>query len=180
MTSSDKEKEKTGGLVHAIALNPLDPAHLVHNGCDKGLERFQIGVGQQRPEDVGEIEAWIAEGHLHQHLLKNSRANLARLVGQLLWDLLPKPLEGHRHALEEQAELGAGLEMLVGRIPKSSIPNCANSSSMTVAIFTRPSVQCSTVSPNEYCVTAMLASSASSALIFSDKVTSRSLASSSV
>ena len=47
---------------------------------------------------------------------------------------------------------------------------------MTAAIFTRPSVQCSTVSLNEFWVTAMLASSASSALIFSVKATSRSLA----
>ena len=45
MTSSDKEKEKTGGLIYAIALNPLDPAHLVHNGCDKGLERFRSASG---------------------------------------------------------------------------------------------------------------------------------------
>ena len=112
MTSSNKEKDKAGGLVYATTLNPPDLAHLVHNGCDKGLERFQIGVGRQRPEDVGEVEAWVAEGHLHQHLLKNSRANPARLVGQLLWDFLLKPLEGRRHALEEQVELGAGLEML--------------------------------------------------------------------
>ena len=81
MASSDKEKEKMGGLVYAIALNPLDLAHLVHNGCDKGLERIQIGVRRQGFEDVGEVEAWVAEGHLHQHLLKNSRADLARLVG---------------------------------------------------------------------------------------------------
>ena len=61
ITSSDKEKEKTGGLVYAIALTPLDPAHLVHNGCDKGLERFPISTRQQGPEDVGEVEAWVAE-----------------------------------------------------------------------------------------------------------------------
>ena len=101
MISSDKEKEKTGGLIYAIALNPLDLAHLVHNGCDKGLERFQIGVGRLGPEDIGEVEAWVAEGHLHQHLLKNPRADLARLVGQLLWDLLPELLESGRHAFEE-------------------------------------------------------------------------------
>ena len=47
MASSDKEKEKTGGLVYATALNPVDLTHLVHNGCDKGLERFQISVGRQ-------------------------------------------------------------------------------------------------------------------------------------
>ena len=71
MISSDKGKEEMGGLVYAIALNPLDPAHLVHNGCDKGLECVQIGVRRQGPEDVGEAEAWVAEGHLHQHLLEN-------------------------------------------------------------------------------------------------------------
>ena len=118
MASSDKEKEKTGGLVYAIALNPLDLAHLVHNGCDKGLERIQISIRWQGFEDVGEVEAWITERHLHQHLLESPRANPARLVGQLLWDPLPESLECRRHALEEQAELGAGLEMLVGRTPK--------------------------------------------------------------
>ena len=45
MASSDNEKEKTGGLVYAIALNPLDLAHLVHNGCDKGLERIRSASG---------------------------------------------------------------------------------------------------------------------------------------
>ena len=84
MISSDKEKEEMCGLVYAIALNPLDLAHLVHNGCDKGLERIQIGVRRQGPEDVGKVEAWVAEGHLHQHLLESSCADLARLVGQLL------------------------------------------------------------------------------------------------
>ena len=95
-----------------IALNPLDLAHLVHNGCEKGLERVQISIRRQGFEDVGEVEAWIAEGHLHQHLLKNSCTNLARLVGQLLWDLLPESLEGRRHAFEEQACRGivCGLE----------------------------------------------------------------------
>ena len=122
MINSGKEKDKTGGLVYASALDPLDLAHLVHNGCDKGLERFQISVGRQRSEDVGEVEAWVAEGHLHQHLLKNSRADLARLVGQLLWDLLPESLEGRRHALEEQAELGAGLEVLVGGVTEILYP----------------------------------------------------------
>ena len=100
MTSGDKEKE-TGGLIYAIALNPLDPAHLVHNGCDKGLERLQISIRRQGFEDVGEVEAWIAEGHLHQHLLENPGADFARLVGQLLRDPLPEPLECRRHALEE-------------------------------------------------------------------------------
>ena len=64
MTSGDKEKEM-GGLIYVIALNALDPAHLVHNGCDKGLERIQISIRQQGFEDVGEVEAWVAEGHLH-------------------------------------------------------------------------------------------------------------------
>ena len=77
MTSSDKEKEKTGSLIYAIALNPLDPAHLVHNGCDKGLERFQISIRRQGLEDVGEVEAWMAKGHLHQHLLESPCADLA-------------------------------------------------------------------------------------------------------
>ena len=45
MTSSEKEKEKTGGLIYAIALNPLDPAHLVHNGCDKVLSASRSASG---------------------------------------------------------------------------------------------------------------------------------------
>ena len=101
MTSSDNEKEKTGGLVYAIALNPLNLTHLVHDGCDKGLECFHVSIRRQGLEDVGEVEAWVAEGHLHQHLLESPRANPARLVGQLLWDLLPELLESGRHAFEE-------------------------------------------------------------------------------
>ena len=61
MTSSDKRKEEMGGLIYAPALDSLDLAHLVHNGCDKGLECVQISVWRQGLEDVGEAEAWIAE-----------------------------------------------------------------------------------------------------------------------
>ena len=77
MTSSDKGKEEMGGLIYAPALDSLDLAHLVHNGCDKGLVRVPIGVWRQGLVDVGEAEAWIAEGHLHQHLLENPRADFA-------------------------------------------------------------------------------------------------------
>ena len=70
-----------GGLVYAIALNPLDLAHLVHNGCDKGLERLHINVQRQAPKDVGEVEAWIAEGHLHQHLLTRPPVALGSFPG---------------------------------------------------------------------------------------------------
>src|SRR3954467_7686628 len=75
-----------GGLIYTVALKPLNPAHPVHNGCDKGLERLKISVRRQGLEDVGEVEARVAVGHLHQHLLKSSRADIARLVDQLLWD----------------------------------------------------------------------------------------------
>ena len=88
MISSDKGKEKTGGLVYAVALNPLDLAHLVHNGGDKGLECFEFGVRQQGLEAVGEVEAWVVIGHLHLHFLNSPRAALARHVGQLLCDHL--------------------------------------------------------------------------------------------
>ena len=77
MISSDKGKEEMGGLVYASALDPLDLAHLVHNGCDKGLERFQISICRQLLEDVGEAEAWIAECYLHLHLLENPGADFA-------------------------------------------------------------------------------------------------------
>ena len=66
-----------GGLIYAATIDPLDLIHLVHNGCDKGLERFQISICRQLLEDVGEVEAWIAEGHFHQHLLQNSGADRA-------------------------------------------------------------------------------------------------------
>ena len=118
MISSDKGKEEMGGLIYASAVNPFDLVHPVHNGCDEGLKCVKISVRRQPLEDVGEVEARIAEGHLHQHLLKSSRADLARLVGQLFWDPLPESLEGRRHAFEEQAELGAGWEVLIGGIPE--------------------------------------------------------------
>ena len=77
MTSSDKGKEEMGGLIYAPALDSHDLAHLVHNGCDKGLECVQIGVRRQGSEDVGEAEVWVAEGYLHQHLLENPSADFA-------------------------------------------------------------------------------------------------------
>ena len=57
MISSGKGKEEMDGLVYASALDPLDLAHLVHNGCDKGLECVPIGVWRQGLEDVGEAQA---------------------------------------------------------------------------------------------------------------------------
>ena len=57
MISSDKGKEEMGGLIYASALDSLDLAHLVHNGCDKGLECIQIGIRRQGSEDIGEAEA---------------------------------------------------------------------------------------------------------------------------
>ena len=65
MIDTDKKKEETGGLIYVSALNPIDPSHLVHNGCDKGLKRFQIGIRRQGPEDVGEVEAWVEIGRAH-------------------------------------------------------------------------------------------------------------------
>ena len=100
MASSDKEKEKTGGLVYAISLNPLDLAHLVHNGCDKGLERVQISVRRQGLEDVGEVEAWVAEGQLHQHLLespaqilRDSSASCFGIFSRSHWRAVAMPLK---------------------------------------------------------------------------------------
>ena len=69
MSSSGKKKEKARGLIYAAAINPPDFIHLVHNGCDKGLELFKISTRRQLLKDVGEVEARIAEKHLHQHLL---------------------------------------------------------------------------------------------------------------
>ena len=70
-------KEEADGLIHATAVNPFDLVHPVHNGCDEGLKCVKISVCRQLPEDIGEVEARIAEGHLHQHLLQNSGTNLA-------------------------------------------------------------------------------------------------------
>src|SRR3954465_11651497 len=49
--------------------------------------------------------------------------------------------------------------------PRSSIPSCAGSLSMSAAAFTRPSVHCSTVSLKAFWVAATLSSSALSAWI---------------
>ena len=172
MTSGDKEKEKKGGLIYAIALNPLDPAHLIHNGCDKGLERFHVSIQRQGLEDVGEVEAWVAEGHFHQHLLQDFGTDGARLVSQLLWNPFPELLESRHHAFEEQAELGTGLEMLVGGISKILHPQLRQ-----LPVDGSGSIH-KTLKASW--AAAAFASSASSALIFSDKATSRSLAPSSV
>ena len=66
-----------GGLIYAATINPPDFIHPVHNGCDEGLKCGKISVRRQLLEDVGEVEARIAEGHLHQHLLQNSGTNRA-------------------------------------------------------------------------------------------------------
>ena len=77
ISGSGKKEEKMGGLIYAATINPPDFIHLVHNGCDKGLEFFKISTRRQLLEDVGEVETWIAEEHLHQHLLQNSGTDCA-------------------------------------------------------------------------------------------------------
>ena len=119
MSSSGKKKENARGLIYAVAVNPPDFIHLVHNGCDKGFELCKISTRRQLLENVGEVEVRIAEEHLHQHLLQDSGADCARLVSQLLWDPFPELLESRHHALEEQSKLGAGLEVLVGGVPEA-------------------------------------------------------------
>ena len=44
MFGSGKKKEEKGGLIYTIAVDPSDFIHLVHNGCDKGFELFQISI----------------------------------------------------------------------------------------------------------------------------------------
>ena len=39
-----------GGLVYAVALNPLDLAHLVHNGCDNQAS-FKQGLPCRKAND---------------------------------------------------------------------------------------------------------------------------------
>ncbi|XP_037427368.1 uncharacterized protein LOC119292752, partial [Triticum dicoccoides] len=48
-------KEKKGGLIHALAVNPPDFIHLVHNRCDNGFELFEISARRQLLEDAGAI-----------------------------------------------------------------------------------------------------------------------------
>src|SRR3954470_14887031 len=104
-------KEKGGGLIHAVALDPLDPRHLLHNGRDEGPDLLEVSVCRQGFEDVGEPDAGVAEGDLHQHLLEGSGDGIARLAGQLLWDQVPEMLKGRHHAFEERSELGAGWDI---------------------------------------------------------------------
>ena len=119
ISSSGKRKEEKGGLIYTIPVDPLDFIDLVHNGCDNSFELFKIGIHRQLLEDAGEVEAQVAEEYLHQYLLQDLGADCARLVSQLLWDPFPELLESRRHTLEEQSKLDAGLEVLVGGVPKA-------------------------------------------------------------
>ena len=107
MSSGGKKKEEKGGLIYTITVKPSDFIHLVHNGCDKGLELCKVSTCRQLLEDVGEVEVRVAEEHLHQHLLQDSGTDGARLVSQLLWDPFPELLESRHHALEAPASQSA-------------------------------------------------------------------------
>src|SRR4051812_2409006 len=105
-------KEKgTSGLIHAVALDPLDHGHPFHNGRDEGPDLLQISLWWQGFEGIGEPDAGVVEDNLHQHLLEGPGDGIARLVGQLLWNRLPEMLKGRRHAFEERSELGAGWDV---------------------------------------------------------------------
>src|SRR6187401_1361554 len=112
-TKRDKDK---GGLIYAVALNPGD---LVHFGDDVGdllLQRLHVRVGRQAAENVGEVYTGIAVYNLRQHTLQGSRAEPARLLGQLRGNLLPKICKSRRDPPEEEAELGAVREVWVRRV----------------------------------------------------------------
>src|SRR4051812_31193913 len=116
MTWPAATRKEKGGLVHALALDPLDPGNPLHYGRDEGLDLLKVGLRRQGLEDVGEPDVGVAEGDLHQHLLEGPGDGFARLVSQLLWDLVPEMLEGRHHALKERSELGAGWDVLAGGI----------------------------------------------------------------
>src|SRR6187401_2674549 len=112
-TKRDKDK---GGLIYAVALNPGD---LVHFGDDMGdlrLQRLRVRVGRQAAENVGEVYTGIAVYNLRQDALQGSRVELARLLGQLRGELLPKICKSRRDPSEEEAELGAVREVWIRRV----------------------------------------------------------------
>ena len=112
-TKRDKDK---GSLIYTVA---LDPGDLVHFGDDVGdllLQRLHVRVGRQAAEDVGEVYAGIAVYNLRQHTLQGSRAEPARLLGQLREDFLPMICKSWRDPPEEEAELGAVREVWVRRV----------------------------------------------------------------
>src|SRR3954466_9755319 len=97
-TATRGEKKEVGGLIRAVALNPLDPGHPFHNRGDEGPDLRQISVFWQGPEDVGKPDGGVAEEDLHQHLLEGPGDGFPRLLGQLLWKRLPEVLECRHHA----------------------------------------------------------------------------------
>ena len=109
-TKRDKDK---GGLIHAVALNPGDLVHLGDDVGDLLLQRLHVRVGRQAAENVGEVYAGIEVYNLRQHALQGSRAEQARLLGQLRGDLLPQICKGRRDSPEEEAELGAVREVWI-------------------------------------------------------------------
>ena len=100
MISSDKGKEEMGGLVYASALNSLDLAHLVHNGCDKGLECVQIGVRRQDRKTLVKLRPGLRKAtfistfwRTPAQILRDSSASCFGILSRSRWSVVAMPLK---------------------------------------------------------------------------------------
>src|SRR6187399_2992745 len=94
--AATKRDKENGGLIHAVALDPGDLSHLGNDVGDLLLQGLHVRVSRQAAKNVGEVYARIAVYDLRQHALQGSRAEQARLLGQLRGDLLPQIRKGRR------------------------------------------------------------------------------------
>src|SRR6187401_1057007 len=113
---SNKKIKINGALVYAVAFLPAKLCHLGDDMADLLLQGLRVCISRQAAKNVVEIDPRIAVHDLRQHPLQSSRAEQARLLGQLRGDAVPETCEGRRDPSEEEAELGAVREVRIRRV----------------------------------------------------------------
>src|SRR6187399_1909270 len=117
MCSNEKIKIN-GALVYAVALLPAKLCHLGDDMADLLLQGLRVCICRQAAKNVPEVDPRVAVHDLRQDPLQSSRAETARLLGQLRGDAVPETCKGRSDASEEEAELGAVREIWIRRVDK--------------------------------------------------------------
>src|SRR6187401_3461485 len=115
---SNKKIKINGALVYAVAFLPAKLCHLGDDVADLLLQGLRICICRQGAKNVREVDSRVAVHDLRQHPLQSSRAEPARLLGQLRGDAVPETCKSRSDASEEEAELGAVREIWIRRVDK--------------------------------------------------------------
>src|SRR6187399_85402 len=113
---SNKKIKINGALVYAVALLPAKLCHLGDDVADLLLQGLRICICRQGAKNVREVDSRVAVHDLRQHPLQSSRAEPARLLGQLRGDAVPETCKSRSDPSEEEAELGTVREIRVRRV----------------------------------------------------------------